>query len=110
LNDGAWFGVASERTMTIGAIDKQRLCMVRTSPIPTETIDDKQWLPEHLTREALRFDLQVPQQIKLCGYSTGSSTTTVGSLTCLHLDAAQPMLDGIGVSARVALAQSGLRQ
>jgi hypothetical protein len=111
LNGGTWFGVAHERIFTIGAIEQQRLCMVRTLSVPSHISDVIQWLPECLAREALRFSFPPPSHIKLYGYlDEPQTTTTARSLNCLRLDAALYESGRIAPSPGVALARTGLRK
>lgn len=97
LNATAWFGVVQDNVLTLGVINRQRLDTVRTSAIPATGWDDEQWLPQYLGREALRLNLPMPDQIRLCGSIPGHWTTcTMGSLHCTRLDAGQRVLSNAG--------------
>lgn len=111
LQANAWFGVAQDDRLTLGAVDRQRLCAVRSVAVPHGAWQEKQWLPEHLVREALRLNLPVPSHIQLCGSVPGQWVTqTMGALTCTRLDAGQsPTESGSITTAGGRLASSGMR-
>ena len=65
LKTGAWFGLAHDNLLTLGAVQGKRLRAVRALPIPHGA--DHYWITQTLTREALLLDLEVPQLLQLCG-------------------------------------------
>jgi hypothetical protein len=88
LQTDAWFGVVHGDLLTLAAIDRKRLCAVRSISVPADAWAGKQWLPEHLSREALRLNLPAPSRIQLCGDLPGQwLTRTMGALACTRLDA-----------------------
>lgn len=110
LQANAWFGVVHAELLTLGAIDRQRLCAVRTAAVPPGAWQDKHWLPEHLAREALRLNLPVPSQLQLCGSVPGQwATQTVGALTCTRLDAHLSLAESGPSTDGSKLASSGMR-
>jgi hypothetical protein len=110
LQADAWFGVVQGDMLTLGAIDQQRLCAVRPVAVPDGAWGDKQWLPEHLTREALRLNLPAPSCIQLCGALPDQwATRTMDALTCIRLDAGQSLTEPGSITAGGRLAGSGMR-
>src|SRR5471032_670544 len=65
LKTGAWFGLAHDNLLTLGAVQGKRLRAVRALPIPHGA--DHYWITQTLTREALLLDLDVPQLLQVCG-------------------------------------------
>ncbi len=59
----AWFGAVQGGTLTLGIIDRQRLCAVQAL-VPG---DAPTWLAHHVKREALRLNVSMPRQMQLCG-------------------------------------------
>jgi hypothetical protein len=106
MQAGTWFGVVHDRLLTLGAIDQRRLCAVRATTISAEAWHGDQWLPEHLTREALRLNLPAPDQLHLYGDFPGQWTSKIfGTLCCTRLQARSPVPDNSGAM----LALGGLR-
>ena len=110
LQADAWFGVVQDDRLTLGAVDHQRLCAVRSALVPGDAWMDQQWLPDHLTREALRLNLPTPSRIHLCGAVPGQWTTkTMDTLTCIRLDAGRSLTETGLITAGGSLAGSGMR-
>ncbi|OGB21138.1 MAG: hypothetical protein A3I66_10120 [Burkholderiales bacterium RIFCSPLOWO2_02_FULL_57_36] len=110
LQANAWFGAAHADMLTLGAVDGRRLCAVRTVAIPAGAWQEKHWLPEHLSREALRLNLPMPSHIQLCGSVPGQwATQTMGALTCTRLDACLPLTENGSIADGSRLASSGMR-
>jgi hypothetical protein len=100
LNGAAWFGVAYENQLTLGATDSGRLSAVRSTLFPADGWQDQHRLAEYLNREALRLNLAPPLQLQVCGQIPGQWTNLeVGSMTCIRLD-------GTSASNGSALARS----
>jgi hypothetical protein len=109
LNTHAWFGVVHENVLTIGIIDQRRLCAIRATSIPSDAWNDLLWLPEHLSREALRMNIPAPGQFHLCGQlPEAGSMQSIGELTVIRLDASRTKVIGASTSSAVSLARAGL--
>jgi hypothetical protein len=65
LKPGAWYGLAQDRVLTLGAVENNVVVAVRTTSIPDAAT--AQWLDEHVAREALRLNLPVPERIAVSG-------------------------------------------
>jgi hypothetical protein len=111
LEPGAWFGLVQSDTLTLGAIAQQRLRAIRVARIPDSPARPTQWLFEHVGREALRLSVPVPDRLQLCGrLERHWAGTTIGSLTCEHLESDQPASNVVPLSACAMLAYTGVRQ
>lgn len=111
LVDTAWFAVAHNCQLTLGAIAARRLSAIRTVAIPDEAWRSPNWLPEHIAREALRLNLTSPQQLQLCGDVPGHWVEQAfGSVTCRRLDIAQRSGVTTSMSSTAVLAFSGVNQ
>jgi len=118
LRAGTWFGVVLENSLTLGAIAPAKgghLAAVQVLPIPVEA-DESRWLPEQVSRMALRLNLQVPPALQLTGnvpqawISTGSNgTLSVNSLDKPVATSLSPTATPLQVSAPVQLARTGMR-
>lgn len=110
LKPGAWFAAIQDGTLTLAAIDGQHLAAVRSTAIPTDRRADRQWLCEHVAREALRLNLAVPERLQFCGVLAGDRAAyTDGQLRLEQLDAGERGPDQ-AASASVALAHAGVRR
>lgn len=65
LKAGAWFGLVSDRALSIGVIQAQRLSAVRVLALPERITPE--WLTQVLRREALLLDVALPTLLQLCG-------------------------------------------
>ena len=111
LKPGAWLGLIHDNTLTLAAIDQQRVCAVRATVVPEGAWQDREWLPGHLAREALRLNLPTPAQLQLCGPIPGQSAATALSPLWSRLEATQPGWDrGLQHAASPAtlLARTGI--
>ena len=110
LQPHAWFGVAHASMLTLGAVDAQRLCAVRAITMPPGAWQDSHWLPEQLTREALRLNLPAPSHIQLCGSVPGQWVSqSFGALTCTRLDTNPAQAESALLADGFKLATSGMR-
>lgn len=69
LNADAWFGVAQENVLTLGAIEQgpqQHLRAIYTTSIPLNG-QDPRWIQDQVSRTALRLNLPAPSQLQLYG-------------------------------------------
>lgn len=112
LHADAWFGVVQQDALTLGAIDRQRLCAVRAVAIPSDG-HSRDWLHAHVMREALRLNVPVPGQLHLCGTAPANwmaaSAESPAGLTIHLLEDARPRLGDRIVSDAERLARSGMR-
>lgn len=107
LKSDAWFGLAHANRLILGAIENKRLCATWSVAIPAQGQDSKHWLAEHVTREALRLNLPMPNRVQLCGASSEPwALQSAGSLVYERLDAGRSTTPS---SANVVLAKTGLR-
>jgi len=110
LRADAWLGIVHGDTLTIAVIVQRRLCALRAIALAPDAWCSATWLPEHLSREALRLNLALPAYIQLCGAIDGAwAVQTLGTLTCERLEAPCPAPDRAPLSAAAALAHAGVR-
>lgn len=112
LNPAAWLGVVQGDVFTLGVIEQKRLRAVRVTQFAQQLWDDKDALPVHLNREALRLNLPAPSAIQLCGNIPGHwASQSMGTVQCQRLDAAQrpEASNGATSSAEIALAYCGVQ-
>jgi hypothetical protein len=104
----AWFGLAHDDVLTLGAIGERGLCAVRAAAFPRAAWQDQQTLPEHLRREALRLNLAMPETLHLCGDVPGSwAGEQIGPVACIRADAGQAA--SIGLQGTTTTLSAGLR-
>lgn len=104
LKSGAWFGLAHDSLLTLGAVQGKCLRAVRTLPIPHGA--DHYWITQTLTREALLLDLDVPPLLQLCGTPPAAWTKPVlnaSHIACTAFETPQP--DGEQWSSAASLAR-----
>jgi len=104
LKSHAWFGVMHGSVLTLAAIEARQLRAVRTVPVPHGA--DHYWLTQMAQREALLFDMQVPQLIQLAGavpVALAKPAAQDGHIATMLLGAGQ----GEGLSGASLLACAG---
>ena len=104
LKAGAWFGLAHDNLLTLGAVQDRRLRAVRALPIPHGA--DHYWITQMLKREALLLDLDVPQLLQLCGAVPAAWTKPVldaSHIACTAFD--QPQDGAAAWSSAASLAR-----
>lgn len=107
LKPDAWFGVVHENGLMLAANHNRHLSSVRAAAVPIGS-SLQNWLPEHVAREALRFNLAPPTRIQLCGMLPDRwAIQTMGALQCLRLDTSHVAVEGGMASAGVFLAHTG---
>jgi hypothetical protein len=79
LKADAWFGVVHEHVLTLAAVDRQRICAIRTATVPEGAWQDSQWLTAHLTREAMLLNLPMPKLVQLCGSIPAQQAAKAGA-------------------------------
>jgi hypothetical protein len=111
LTATSWFGMVHDNTLTLGIVDQQRLCGVRTVSMPDHAWNDPQWLPDYVQREALRLNVSTITSLQLGGAVPGQwATKTIGTLECTRLDGDAQTPSQASRSASLILAHSGLHQ
>lgn len=110
LSNRSWFGVRHDQSLTLAAIEHNSLCAVKTMQLAPGAWQDPGWLSAHLTREALRLNLALPEKLQLCGMASDLAAATAGLPPgCTQLDAALMATDERPVSPAVWLARTGAR-
>ncbi len=104
LRADAWFALAHDGLLTLGAHDGERLQAVRSVPMPLDA--DATWLRAQLEREALRLDLPLPQSVQGCGQLPHGWSDS-GAISVSRLDQARRGMPSPSNGA--ALAQTGAR-
>jgi hypothetical protein len=86
LKPGAWLAQVHDNLLTLGIVDAQNLCAVRSIPLSSET--DFAWLQMHLTREAMLLNLPKPTQLQVCGAmaENWSKKDVLSGIKCSRLD------------------------
>jgi hypothetical protein len=64
---GTWFGVLHQKVLTFALVGQNGPEFVRDVTLPYEAMRDQYRVPEILGREALRLNVPVPMEIRLCG-------------------------------------------
>lgn len=113
LHADAWFGIVQQEALTLGAIDRQRLCAVRAVAIPPDG-HSRDWLHAHVMREALRLNMPVPRRLQLYGTApanwAAACAETPAEVPTIHLlNDARPGPSERIVSDAERLARSGMR-
>lgn len=104
---GAWFGVLHQRTLTFAALGQNGPEAVREVVLPEEALHDQHCVPEILAREALRLNLPMPPEIRLCGQIPAHwAMQKTGNLTFVRLDRDSPA--HVSLSAGASLAFTGM--
>jgi hypothetical protein len=108
LKAGAWFGVLHQKVLTFAVPGRNGLEVVREVTLPDEMRLDQLQLPEILAREALRLNLPMPSEIRLCGQIPSHWVMQkVGNVTFVRLDWGR-LADG-PLSAGTSLAFTGMQ-
>ncbi|WP_295993251.1 hypothetical protein [Rugamonas sp.] len=106
LKAGAWFGLAHDNLLTLGALQDKRLRAVRALAVPHGA--DHYWITQMLTREALLLGLDAPSLLQLCGTVPAAWTappSNAAHIACVALEPA-PALDA-DWSSIASLARGG---
>ena len=108
LTEVAWFGVIHGKVLTLAAPSQRGLGAVHGVTLPDEVLHDQSRLPQIVAREALRLNLAMPSEIRLCGQIPAHWVMQeIDSLAFARLD--QPWLyDALPLSAGMSLAVTGL--
>ncbi len=109
-----WFGLVHGGQLNLAAIDQGRLKALRQSPFTLAHWQDKQYLPTHLEREALRLGIKMPTQLALHGQLPGNNAKEMlGNLTCRRIGITNPPwtpTDSSALSNALALAALGVQK
>ncbi|MFI4940281.1 MAG: hypothetical protein ACHP7O_08085 [Burkholderiales bacterium] len=107
LKAAAWFAALHENVLTIAVFGERRLHAVRAVALPPDAMQDKDCLPQILTREALRLNVPAPAAVQLCGQLPAHwALSETGTLRCKRLDAHR-QAQGLPLSAGMMLAVTG---
>ena len=114
FNGDAWFGVVHDNNLALGVMAQGNWCAVRSVAIPDNKLEHA-WLQTHVTREALRLNVQTPAQIQICGNQRALSaaalkaSSTTG-MTIVNLEGTAQTSKQSGVlTPAMALARTGMR-
>jgi hypothetical protein len=67
LKPGQWLGVWRGRSLILVITEGKGLSALRQIAVPAQAHLDADWLQQHIQREAMRLNVALPQQIRLCG-------------------------------------------
>lgn len=67
LSNDAWFGTVYAGTLTLGAISGRRLMAIRRTAVPLGALQERTWLNDQVSREALRLGLPAPHCLSIYG-------------------------------------------
>jgi hypothetical protein len=110
LDDCAWLATVQQNTLTVGALQKQRITMVRSIPLPPTARNDETWLAGHVSMEAMRWNLPAPQSVHLYGdFPKHWISATKSGLKCLQLGSQNKDTHDASMSPGLILAHTGLR-
>jgi hypothetical protein len=113
LQEGIWFGVLHKKVLTIAVLGQNRPEFVRDVTLSDEAMCDQHRVPEILAREALRLNVPMPPEIRLCGQIPAHWVMQkIVNITFVRLDqnqlanGSQPA--GVSISPSVSLALTGM--
>lgn len=106
LSAGTWFGVLHQKVLTFAVLGQNGLETTRDVALPDEVLLDQHRVLETLAREALRLNVPMPPEIRLCGQIPAHWVMQkIGNLTFVRLD--QNRLANVPMSAGASLACMG---
>jgi hypothetical protein len=113
LHAGVWFGVLHHKVLTFAVLGQNGLEVTRDVTLPDEAMRDQHRVPEILAREALRLNVPMPPEIRLCGQIPAHWVMQkIGNMTFVRLDQNQPVNGsqpaGASPSPGVSLAYTGM--
>lgn len=110
IQPSIWFGSYHDTSLTLALTTKQGLCAIRTTTVPHEGLSNKQWLSDHVRREALRLNLVESPKILLSGQFPQSWKDDIdGSIVCQQLDPSTLDSHGANLSPALSLARCGMK-
>ena len=105
---GSWFGVVNNGYLTLGVIQKNLLCGIRTVLLPAYA--DKEWLLNYIKREALILNVDETDTLMLCGSVPSMWINNTLALECISLDSSFQEKLPLNMTDSKVLAYSGLIQ
>jgi hypothetical protein len=103
---GAWFGLLHRQALMLAVPNENGLDAIREVALPAPALKSQSLLPEILLREALRMNLPMPSEIRLCGQVPPHwAMQKTGELAFVRLDAP---FAGAPRSAAAELALTGI--
>jgi hypothetical protein len=91
LHAGAWFGVMQHKVLAFAVLGQNGLDAARDVTLLDEAMRDQHRVPEILAREALRLNVPMPPEIRLCGQIPAHwAMQKIGGITFIRLDQNQP--------------------
>lgn len=107
LQAGAWFGVLHQKVLTFAALGRNGPEVTREVALPNEVMLDQHRVPEILAREALRLNVSMPSEIRLCGQIPAHwAMQKINNMTFVRLDRHLPA--NMPLSAGAILAYTGM--
>jgi hypothetical protein len=87
LQEGNWFGVLGREMLTCAVLGRHGPVTLREVALPDEAARDQRLFPEILAREALRLNVPMPTEIRLCGQVPADWVMPkIGNLGFVRLD------------------------
>ncbi|MGA8146364.1 MAG: hypothetical protein WB870_02155 [Gallionellaceae bacterium] len=107
LQVGAWFGVLQRKVLTFAVLGRNGPEATREVVLPDEVMLDQQHVPEILAREALRLNVPMPSEIRLCGQIPAHWVMQkIGNMTFVRLDRLR--IANMALSPGMSLALTGM--
>lgn len=113
LRAGTWFGVLGQSVLTYAVLGRNGPQATSEVALPVDVMRDQRLVPEILAREALRLNVPMPFEMRLCGQIPAHWTTQkIGNTTFVKLDrhriANTPQPAGVSLSPGMSLALTGI--
>ena len=113
LQEGIWFGVLHQNVLAFAVVGQNGLEVTRDVTLPDEAMRDQHRVPEILAREALRLNVPMPQEIRLCGQVPAHWVMQkIANVTFVRLDqnqlANRSRSAAVSLSPGVSLALTGM--
>jgi hypothetical protein len=106
ITPGAWFGLLHGQVLMLAVPNENGLNAIREVALPAGVLKSQALMPEMLLREALRMNLAMPSEIRLCGqWPAHWAMQKTGELAFVRLDAPPA---GAPRSAAAELALTGM--
>ena len=67
LGQQAWMALLDKESLTLGAVQDGRLVALRTANVTGELMHTRDWIDQHLQREALLLNLTPPKKLQIVG-------------------------------------------
>lgn len=104
LQEGAWFGVLHRQVLTLAVVGRNGPQATREVELPIDALRDQQRVPAILAREALRLNVPMPQEIRLCGQIPAHwAMQQTGKVSFVRLDRSRSAHAPLSAGAALAL-------